>query len=458
MTEGNEMTARRGKAIAANVALVCIAIGAAPVAARQGHADATMATRSPAIAELVGSVSAERLQEYLTRLVGFGTRHTMSDTTSTTRGIGAARRYIHGMFEQFSRACGGCLTVSYDPHDVVITRHPERPTWRVVNVMALLRGRTDPTRLIVVTGHYDSCICSIDNMDATSDAPGANDDGSGTVAVLELARVFSEKFPQGLDASVLFVPVAGEEMGLLGSTALAARLAREGEYAIEAALTNDIAGNVRDSEGRVDSTSVRVFAPEPDDGPSRQLARLVESVAELYTPGLDVRVIERLDRIGRGGDHRPFWEQGLAAVRVSESHENFGRQHRPEDTIDGVHFPYVEKVTRLNAAAIAELGLAPGPPADLRMRRVRGGGDSDYQLTWSAVENAPDLAGYEVTVRRTTDHMPMRVIPVGNVTTYVLQDTQADDLWIGVRAVDRDGHRSLIRSFHAPERLPAGGR
>lgn len=435
--------------------LAALLLGAAGLSAQESPPAAPMIEQSDRIDALMREVSPERMEGYLQRLVGFGTRHTMSDTLSPTRGIGAARRYIHETFERFSRDCGGCLEVGWDEHDVVITRSPDRPTVRIVNVVAKLPGRTDPNRLIIVTGHYDSCICSIDNMDAVSDAPGANDDGSGTVVVMELARAFSTIFPEGLDATVLFVPVAGEELGLLGSTALAERLFADTTLHVQAALTTDIAGNIHGQKGNVDSTSIRVFAPEPDDGPSRQLARLIEAAGGVYVPDAEVRIIERLDRIGRGGDHRPFWDRGAGAVRFSESLENYTRQHRPEDTIEFVHFPYVGKVARLNAAATAEIALAPAAPRPLRMRRIAASGGADWDLSWAAVENAPDLAGYEITVRRTTSPRIERVIPVGNVTEYRLEDTQADDLWIGVRSVDRDGHRSPISSFHRPEAQPS---
>jgi hypothetical protein len=392
------------------------------------------------------------MRTYLARLVGFGTRHTMSDTLSPTRGIGAARRYIHETFQRFSRACNGCLEVSFDPHDVVNPRAPGRPTVRVVNVMAKLEGRADANRIVILMGHYDSCICSIDGNDFTSDAPGANDDGSGTVAVMELARVFSKHFPQGLNATVLFVPVAGEEQGLLGSGALADSLAKDSTMFVYAALTSDIAGNVRGQKGGVDSVSMRVFAGEPDDGPSRQLARYIEGIGESYVPGFDIRVIERLDRIGRGGDHRPYWDKNIAAVRFSESLENYQQQHLPADKLEFVSMPYVQKLARTNGAATAHLAFAPAPPDSARMQRMRDGGGVDWRLSWKAVAGA---TRYEVTVRKTTEPHVSRVIDVGNVTEYMLLDTQADDLWIGVRSVGDKGHRSLIRSFHAPERMPA---
>jgi hypothetical protein len=409
-------------------------------------------TPDPQIARMLADVSADSMRTYLTTLVGFGTRHTMSDTLSSTRGIGAARRYIYDTFQRFSRDCGGCLDVYYDSHDAVNPRAQGRPVVRVVNVVARLKGRTDPNRLVILMGHYDSCICTTDQNDATSDAPGANDDGSGTVAVMELARVFSKRFPQGLNATVLFAPVAGEEQGLLGSGGMADSLAKDTTVKVYAALTTDIAGNIRGQKGGIDSTTIRVFAGDPEDGPSRQLARYIEAVAETYYGETDVRIIERLDRIGRGGDHRPFWDRGLAAVRFSESLENYLQQHLADDKLQYVHFPYVQKVARANGSATAHLALAPAPPDSVRMQRTREGGGVDWRLSWRA---APGATGYEVTIRKTTEPHVSRIVNVGSVTEYMLLDTQADDLWIGIRSVGADGHRSIVRSFHSPERLPA---
>ena len=442
---------RRSRWLVAITLLTGCASATPPV--REGMPAALLVRRNPALVDALQMVSGDFMREYMTRLVGFGTRHTMSDTLSSTRGIGAARRYIFETFQQFSNDCGGCLDVYYDSHEVVNERAGGQ---RVVlrNVVARLKGRTDPNRVIVLMGHYDSCVCNIQGADPTADAPGANDDASGTVEVMELARMFSQKFPQGLDATILFVPVAGEENGLLGSTALAERLLADRTLHVQAAFTTDIGGNVRDPKGNVDSVSMRVFAPEPDDGPSRQLGRYVKAVGQAYVPAFEVRVIERLDRIGRGGDHRPFWDRGVAAVRFTESFEDHRHQHLPDDRIEFVDFPYMQKLARVSGATAAHLALAPAPPDSLVMRRNTQVSGRDFALAWRAPRNAPDLAGYEITVRETTEFFPSRVIPVGNVTRYNLMDTQADDLWIGIRSVDRDGNRSPIVSFHIPERLP----
>ncbi len=439
-----------GGALAAASALAGVPVGAAAQAAR---AAAPMRV-DPAIEAAVRSIAAERIQATLQKLVSFGTRQTLSDTVSQTRGIGAARRWIYATLEGYSRACGGCLAVTYDPHDVVVQRFAAKPHAHVVNVVARLAGRTDPHRLVVVTGHYDSCICSISQEDSTSDAPGADDDGSGTAVVLELARVLSERFPHGLDATVVFAPVAGEEQGLYGSSGLADELSHDSTVVLEAVITNDIVGNVHGQKGGTDSAAVRVFAGEPDDGPARQLGRYAVDAGRAYVRGFSVSLIERLDRIGRGGDHIPFWRLGYPAVRFSETLENYLHQHRPDDRLEFVSVPYVRHVAQVNAAVLASLAAAPRAPTGLKMTRVIDSGGVDWDLSWSAVPGAPDLAGYEITIRRTTEPFVSHVVAVGDVTSCRLRDTQADDLWLGIRSVDRAGHRSLIRSFHAAESLP----
>ncbi len=441
-----------------SLALALVASGLlAPGAAAQRGAPAGQAPPpfpvDPAIRAAVQEISVARLRATEEKLVGFGTRHTLSDTVSATHGIGAARRWIFATLEGYSQACGGCLEVRYDPHDVVIQRFPSHPTAHVVNVVATLRGRTDPKRLVVVTGHYDSCVCSLNQQDSTSDAPGEDDDGSGTAAVLELARVFSERFSHGLDGTIVFATVAAEEQGLYGSQGLAQELTADSTLQVEADITNDIVGNVRGQKGGIDSTAMRVFAGLPDDGPSQQLARYAVQAGHAYVPRFGVSFIERLDRIGRGGDHEPFWRAGLAAVRFSETLENYLHQHLPGDR-DDVSFPYLRHVAQVNAATIGSLAAAPRAPTGLKLTRLIPSGGVDWDLSWTAVPGAPDLAGYEITIRRTTEPFVTRVVSVGNVTGYTLRDTQADDLWIGIRSVDREGHRSLIRSFMPPQPLP----
>jgi hypothetical protein len=401
----------------------------------------------PALASLIAEISPERIRETDSALVSFGTRHAMSDTTSATRGIGAARRYLLGKLAGYSRDCGGCLRVEYDPAIVEVTRHPQKPKINVVNVLAWLPGR-DTTRVLVMGGHYDSCVCSLNRFDSTSDAPGADDDGSGTSAVVELARVFSRRYPKGLDATVIFALYSGEELGLLGSTHLAARLHAQ-KYSVVAGMTDDIVGNVVADDGHVDSTSIRIFGAEPDTSSSHELARYAWAVGSFYDGGFTVLPVYRLDRISRGGDHAPFVALHDPGLRFTERLENYKRQHLPTDRFADVNFGYVTKVARLNAAVVGSLASAPAAPDSARARRDQPSGGQKWMLTWKP---APGATGYEVLIRRTFAPTWEQVIPVGTATSYLLSD-QLDDLWAAVRSVGASGHRSLAAIF-SPPRAP----
>ncbi len=393
--------------------------------------------RSSNVSSLLVEVSAARIRETDSILVSFGTRHTMSDTASPARGTGAARRFLHETLAGYSRDCGGCLRVEFDAAEIEVTRHPDRPIVNVVNVLAWLPGR-DTSTVIVIGGHYDSCICTQDRWDFTSDAPGADDDGSGTAAVVELARVFSLKHPRGLNSTMIFALYSGEEQGLLGSTHLARRLHESG-YRVAAAATNDIIGNVVADDGRVDSTSVRVFGAEPDNGPSRELARYAWATGLLYMPEFAVFPVFRLDRISRGGDHAPFVALRDPAIRFTEKLENYKRQHLPGDVLSGVNFNYVAKVARLNAATFGSLAMAPPAPDSVIARRDISSGGQKWNLSWKPVAGA---VAYEVLLRRTVSATYERLIRVTSGTSYLLGE-QLDDLWAGVRSVGADGHRSI---------------
>jgi len=395
----------------------------------------------PALAAVIGEISTARIRETDSVLVSFGTRHVMSDTVSATRGIGGARRYLFGKLSGYSNDCGGCLKVEYDPAIVEVTRHPLKPKINVVNVLAWLPGR-DTSRVLVIGGHHDSCVCSIDRFDATSDAPGADDDGSGTSAVVELARVFSRRFPKGLEATVIFALYSGEELGLLGSTHLAARLHTQ-KYNVVAGMTDDIVGNVVADDGRVDSTSIRIFGAEPDTSSSHELARYAWAVGNFYDADFTVLPVYRLDRISRGGDHAPFVASHDPGLRFTERLENYKRQHLPTDRFADVNFGYVTKVAKFNAAVVGSLANAPAPPDSARSRRDQPSGGQKWMLTWKPV---PDATAYEVLVRRTFAPTWERIIPVGAATSYLLPD-QLDDLWAAVRSVGANGHRSLAAVF-----------
>jgi hypothetical protein len=400
--------------------------------------DASIGLRhDPALAAVLANVSPQRIRAIDSMLVSFGTRHTMSDTASNTRGIGAARRYIHETLSGYSRACNGCLKVEYDAAEIEVTRHPDRPKVNVVNVLAWLPGQ-DTGSVVVIGGHYDSCVCNVDRWDFTSDAPGADDDGSGTAAVMELARLFSQTYPRGLRATVIFALYAGEEQGLLGSTHFAKRL-HDSRYKVIAAATNDIVGNVVADDGRIDSTSVRVFGADPDNGPSRELARYAWAASLLYTPGFTVFPVFRLDRISRGGDHSPFVSLRDPAIRFTERLENYKRQHLPTDKLPDVDFGYVAKVARLNAATFGALANAPPPPDSATARRDMSSGGQKWNISWKA---SPDAVSYEILIRRTTSATWERLITVSSGTSVLLTE-QLDDLWAGVRSVGANGHRSL---------------
>jgi hypothetical protein len=403
------------------------------------------------IAAALGDVSPARMRANDSTLVAFGTRHTMSDTLSATRGIGAARRWILAQLQQYAKDCGDCLRVEYDTGTAVVGRSPARPQVRMVNVVAWLPGR-DTSRVVVIGGHYDSCICSTNSMDFTSDAPGADDDGSGTVAVMELARVVGRRFPRGFDATIAFILYTGEEQGLLGSTQFAERLKREGKK-VTAAFTDDIIGNVVADDGRTDSTSVRVFAVDSLAIGGGELARYVWATGALYQPGFEVLPVLRLDRLGRGGDHRPFVERGIPGLRFSERLENYKRQHLPTDSLADVNFSYVAKVARLNLATVVSLASAPARPEQTAYARDRDSGGQAFTIRWSLVAGA---ASYELLVRRTTAPTYTRIVNAGTATEFLL-DEQLDDVWVGVRAVGADGHRSLTTVVGAPggARLPS---
>lgn len=405
--------------------------------------------RDPALMAAISDISPRRIRETDSALVAFGTRHTMSDTLSNTRGIGAARRYLHRKLSEYSIDCGGCLRVEYDEAMIKMRGHPDTPMVNIVNVVAWLPG-WDTTRVVVMGGHYDSCICALPELgtrarfEATRDAPGADDDGSGTAAVIELARVFSKRFPRGLETSIIFVAYAGEEQGLLGSTHFARRL-HAGGYRVVAGMTDDIVGNVVADDGTRDSTSVRIFGADPDNGPSRELARYAAATGLIYNPAFRILPVFRLDRVSRGGDHSPFVGLGDPGLRFTERLENYKRQHLPTDVLAHVNFRYVANVARLNAAVIGSLAAAPAPPVALA-RRDQASGGQKWSITWPAV---PGATAYEVLYRRTTSPVYEKVYTVGAATSFLLPD-QLDDGWAGVRSVGTNGHRSITSAVPPP--------
>lgn len=439
-----------------------------------GAASAAPATSGPdttrhqaQIDKIVAEISPKRIENYINKLVSFETRHTMSDTVSETRGIGAARRWIKSELER----CGaGKLQVNFDSHIAPVSARISRPT-EIVNVVATLPGTQDASkdRLYVVSGHYDSR--NTDVMDAEGKAPGANDDASGTAAVMEMACVMAKyKF----DATLVFMAVAAEEQGLLGAGHWA-KTARANNLNVAGMFTNDIIGSSRADDGRVDNKQVRLFAQSipatkemsdavrqlvatggENDSISRQLARHVKEQGERYVKGFKVSVIQRHDRYLRGGDHMPFLEQGYAALRFTEPNEDFSHQHqnlRTEggkvygDLIEFVDFDYTAKVAKVNAAALASLALAPSAPKEVKVRTDKLVNDST--LVWAA-NPEPDVAGYRIVWRDTTAAQWEGSQYVGNVTEATVKLSK-DNVFFGVQAIDKEGNVSPA-TYPAPLR------
>jgi hypothetical protein len=407
------------------------------------------------IETLVASVSQERMERLLTTLVSFGTRNTLSDVTSATRGIGAARQWIHDELTRTSSR----LQVSFDTHQIPmggrITRDLE-----LRNVVAVLPGRSP--RRIYVSGHYDSVnlgaqgqlginsgTASADRADENVDAPGANDDGSGVVLAMELARAFAESGIE-FDATLVFMAVAGEEQGLIGSRQHARRI-KEMNIPVQALFNNDIVGGAVGANGIVDGATIRLYSEGPEDSPSRSLAQFSRRIAARYVPSHQVRLMARRDRFGRGGDHTAFNLEGLAAVGFRESRENYSKQHAASDTIDGVSFPYLLQNARVNAAAMATLALAPPAPVIYTDRGQpmldrRPSGD-DAHLRWNA---SPGAAGYRIFWREAWGPDWQHELFVGDVLEYVLPHANIDDFVFGVAAVGPGGHESTISVYVSP--------
>ena len=405
---------------------------------------------------IAAEVSPVRQKAALEKLVSFGTRHTGSETRSDKRGIGAARRWIASEFSSISKDCSDRLQI--ETLSRVMTAERLAGPTEVVNVLAILPGTTDPGRVIVISGHYDSRATDAKNF--TSDAQGANDDGSGTVAVIEAARVLCKHhFP----ATLVFAALAGEEQGLLGGKVLADHAVAKGWF-VEANLNNDIIGNTEGIGGARDNTHVRIFSEgtrtteTPDqantrrynggevDSPSRNLARFMDRIADDYLTNLDVVMVYRTDRFRRGGDQVEMLKAGFPAIRVTEAVENYNRQHqdvriengvRFGDILDGVDFAYLAQVTRLNIVTMAALARAPRPPTGVD---IAGAVSADTTVSWTP---APDAAAYRVWWRRTTDPVWIysRIATGGQLK---LTGINIDDWFFGVSAISQDGFESPV--------------
>ena len=411
------------------------------------------------LTELAQAPDPTQLEATVRTLVNFGTRHSLSDVSSTKRGIGAARRWVQSQFEQMGRDCGGCLTVITPSQNFTGPRAPKGVN--IVDVVGIQKGSGDPNRVIIITGHIDSRVTDI--LNATADAPGADDDGSGTAAVLEAARVLSK---HRFAATLVYGVLSGEEQGLYGGKVLADYAKAQGWH-VEADLNNDIVGGTRGLNGVVNNTRLRVFSEGTrdtesaegakerrfeggeNDSASRNVARYAKTLAEQYLPNWTVALVYRLDRFGRGGDHSAFNADGFPAVRFTENAEDYRHQHqdlRTEggveygDTLAHVDFPYLANVTATNVLTAAAMASAPPPPTAVK---IAGEVTADTKLTWKAGEGSPS-AGFRVYWRDTTEPTWSHWREAGSGESVVLKNVAIDDFGFGVASVSADGFQSPV--------------
>lgn len=407
--------------------------------------------------------SPHRIQSDIQTLVDFGTRHTLSETESETRGIGAARRWIFAEFEKISAECGGCLEVIYVSDTISGERRIPEPT-EVVSVLAIQRGTLDPNRFVMMSGDIDSRVT--DPLNGTSDSPGANDNASGMAGVIEAARVLSKREYAG---SIIYAALSGEEQGLFGGKIVAQHALDEG-WDIKGVLNNDMISNIAGLDGVINNSTVRVFsegtrATETEeeartrrftggevDSPSRNLARYIKSQSDQYLTNLDVMLLYRLDRFRRGGHHRPFNQVGIPGIRIMETHEHYDRQHqdlRTEngtvygDTMDGVDADYAAKLTALNAITLAGMAGAPPFPANVE---ASGAVKASAKLTWEKTDGkaSENLMGYRVHWRLTTEPEWTHSRYVGDVSEWEFTNLVIDNYFFGVSAVAKDGSETPV--------------
>ena len=474
-------------------AAICAALC---VFARLGPADEKAV--NPLIAKIAGEVSEERIKAIIEKLVSFGTRNTLSDAADPVHGVGAARQWILEQLQSYNPK----LQVRFDKYRVKKQGQRIFKDVDLYNVVAVLPGKTMPETQVWITGHYDSLnlgaprtppantdtaagsgpgagagdnpLSATQNMtpadfekNAALPAPGACDDGSGTAAVMELARVMSQ---YEFDKTLVFVAFAGEEQGLIGSSLAAAKAHKE-NVAIEAVLNNDIIGTDISGNGRFGNTSVSVYSDETMDSPSQQLSRYAREIGERYMPSMKVNTIFMGDRLGRGGDHTPFQWEGYAAVRFSTPNEIYANQHHATDLLENMSVPYTAKVARVNGVVAASLALAPKAPVVMRApsqtpppgtppnapRRPtpmisRGKSGYDALMQWKAAGPEAGIKGYTVVIRATTSPYWEQEIYVGKVTQYLIKDVSIDDLKFGVKAIGVDGSESVVAAYLYPPR------
>jgi|SRR5215469_1239696 len=424
---------------------------------------------NPTVKKIVDQVSEERVTAIMKKLESFDTRNVFSDDDNPTKGVGAARRWIFQQFQSYSPR----LQVRFDSYKVKKKGRIIRDV-ELHNIVAVLPGTTNPERQFIISGHYDT-LATLRPLTGTPDggsgqpspdsqfslenlspiAPGVSDDGSGTAAVMELAHVMSQ---YEFEKTIVFIAFTAEEEGLIGSS-LYARKARGENQIIDGVLNNDIIGTEVSGNGRIDNSSLWVFSEDPDDSPSRELARYVKEVSERYYPSFKIDLVFRADRLGRGGDHTPFNQEGYSAVRLTTPNETYANQHTPTDTFANASPSYTTRAIRANAAALASLALAPKAPVTNEPIKTgprkgqpttmlgRGKSRYDAALRWTNENPEPDLLGYVVVMRKSTSPDWEREIFVGNVNQYTLKDVSIDDVVFGVKAVDKDGNESLVTPY-----------
>jgi hypothetical protein len=466
--ENKDVRSRAGSTRRAFLSASAVTAVAAPLLSGTALAETDPALSrqapDPALRAMLRDIDPDRIKATILKLVSFGTRHTASSQTDPNRGIGAATDWVFGQMQSFAAASGGRMTVQRQTFTQPVASNIPVPT-TITNVIATLKGTASPERFYVITGHLDSRVTDVLNF--TSDAPGADDDGSGVAVVLELARVFAtHQFP----GTLVFATVAGEEQGLYGSAFMAAQMAAAGND-VQGMFSNDIVGASQAWDGtRPDPHTIRLFVEGiptavtqaqislmqsvggENDGVTHQLARFVTDVAPSGLTGMNVRVIWRRDRYLRGSDHISFQSHGWPAARFTEPRENFNHEHQDVRVADGVQFGdlpqfvdfnYTARVAKVNGAALWALATNPSTPKNLQIHTTPPAGFPGTNLTalnWDA-NPEPDLAGYEVVMRETTAANWTSAIGVGNVTSVTLNISK-DNVQFGLRAIDKAGHRS----------------
>ncbi|MBV8070328.1 MAG: M28 family peptidase [Acidobacteriaceae bacterium] len=453
--------------------LICLLAPAATLIAGEAPSPNPFASLNPQVEAIVSQVSAERIAALEKKLGSFGTRNIYSATDDSEHGIGAAREWIASQFRSYSPR----LQVSFDKHKLAKQGRAFRDV-EIWNVVAVLPGTGEPERQVLITGHYDTINMVFKpgpedrpvldpEATAAAPAPGVTDDGSGTAAVMELARLMSQ---YQFRKTLVFIAFAAEEYGLFGSGLYAENAARAHQV-IEGVFNNDIIGSDITGNGETDNRYVNVYSEGPEDSASRELARYFKETAERYQPGFGVNLVFRHDRFGRGGDHSTFNAFGYAAVRVTTPMENFSNQHTATDTFANTDPQYATLVAKANAAAAASLALAPKAPelpssepapghlfAEPLSRGKSADGHAGYDavMSWQNPHPEPDLLGYAVVIRSTTSPLWQREIFVGDVLSHTLPNVNIDEVVLGVKAIDKTGNESLIspyvtRPYHQPK-------